>query len=542
MAFNIGPTLTVQGEAEFNRQMTLARQEMKYLSAEANAAVSVFGKNEKSVESLTVRNQELQKALLTQEKAAKAIRSAMEEMTKEGLDPSSEKYKQLKANLDNTTAAANKTRGEIKENETAMVELQKKSSGLGDTVANLATKFGVVLPEGANKAVDALNMVDASTVVFIATAAKMVKKLAECSIEASKTADDILTLSSTTGLSTRQLQEFQYASEFVDVSLETMTGSMTKMIKSMDSARDGSKNAADAYAQLGIHITGANGQLRDANTVFYEAIDKLGKMKNETERDAIAMQLFGKSARELNPLIEAGSERLAELSEEARKMGYVMSEDTLNRLGALDDAFQKFDKQSEALKNTLALALLPILTAVMELVSSISPEAIAVVAVIGTVIVMVVAAAKAIQNVTGIISIFTGQGFRTTAMILGIVVALTALAAIIAVIIGKRAELDRAMSSIGNAVGGSTRSVRGYAGGTNASLPGWSWVGENGPELMYLNSGTRIMNNRDARNASAGGVSNYYVTISAKDVREFNDIVRIANSRKSSIRAGYSEG
>ena len=50
-----------------------------------------------------------------------------------------------------------------------------------------------------------------------------------------------------------------------------------------------------------------------------------GKMENETERDALAMQILGKSAQELNPLIEAGSARMQELGEQAEAAGYVMS-------------------------------------------------------------------------------------------------------------------------------------------------------------------------------------------------------------------------
>ena len=69
------------------------------------------------------------------------------------------------------------------------------------------------------------------------------------------------------------------------------------------------KATADAYKALGISVTDAHGNLRDGETVYWQAIDALGKMQNETERDALAMQIFGKSARELNPLIEQGLKR-----------------------------------------------------------------------------------------------------------------------------------------------------------------------------------------------------------------------------------------
>ena len=93
----------------------------------------------------------------------------------------------------------------------------------------------------------------------------------------------------------------------------------------------------EAYHKLGVAVYDAEGNMRDSDTVYWEIIDALGKMENETERDAIAMTILGKSAQELNPLIEAGAERMAELGKEAQEAGYVLGDDALNAYGALDD-------------------------------------------------------------------------------------------------------------------------------------------------------------------------------------------------------------
>lgn len=91
--------------------------------------------------------------------------------------------------------------------------------------------------------------------------------------------------------------------------------------------------AANAYKTLSVAVTDSNGHLRDAETVYWEAIDALGNVANETERDALAMQIFGKSARDLNPLIAQGSAGIAALTDEARSMGAVMSGEALVRTG-----------------------------------------------------------------------------------------------------------------------------------------------------------------------------------------------------------------
>ena len=69
-------------------------------------------------------------------------------------------------------------------------------------------------------------------------------------------------------------------------------------------------------------------------------------MKNETERDALAMTLLGKSAQDLNPLIKAGSERMNELGEEAKATGYILSDKVLAAYGEFDDQLRRLSDGS----------------------------------------------------------------------------------------------------------------------------------------------------------------------------------------------------
>jgi phage-related protein len=178
-------------------------------------------------------------------------------------------------------------------------------------------------------------------------------------VEAAAYADEMLTQSTVTGMSVESLQAYSYAADLVDVSMETLTGSMAKQVKSMSNARDGSAKFADAYAKLGISVADSNGQLRDSETVYWETIDALGEISNETERDALAMQIFGKSAQELNPLIAQGSAGIAALTEEAKRMGAVLSEESIEKLGAFDDSVQRLKQGSEAAQRVMGTVLLP---------------------------------------------------------------------------------------------------------------------------------------------------------------------------------------
>lgn len=190
--------------------------------------------------------------------------------------------------------------------------------------------------------------------------------LVKMGIDAGATADEILTLSAQTGLSTDAIQEFKYMQELVDVPMETMTKSLAKLTKNMASAQGGSKSTSEAFAKLGVSVTDANGELRNNQDVFDDVIAKLGEMENETERDAISMQIFGKSAQDLNPLILAGADSIEEFRNQAHEMGAVLDGDALASLGNVDDKVQELKAQFSATITQLGANLSTILVPVME--------------------------------------------------------------------------------------------------------------------------------------------------------------------------------
>lgn len=178
-------------------------------------------------------------------------------------------------------------------------------------------------------------------------------------VETSKWADELLTMSSVTRQSTTDLQKYQYALKFIDGDLNTLTGAMTRNIRAMGNARDASWNTTTAYKRLGISVVDMNGELRNSNDVFWEVIGALNKVGNETERDELAMELFGKSAQELNPIISAGSEEFRKYGDEAERLGLIMDEGTIQRYGAVNDKIEMLGSSFGVLKLKLAEVVLP---------------------------------------------------------------------------------------------------------------------------------------------------------------------------------------
>lgn len=429
---------------------------------------------------------------------------------------------------------------------------RKSTASLADVVNGLANALGISLPPGLQTAVDKLDGFSASGAAAVTVVGGLVGALASSTMDMSKTADDLLTLSTQTGLTTDQLQEFEYASELVDVSTDTLQGSLVKLTNNMQTAATGTGSAAEAFKTLKVKVADSQGHLKNNYDVFLQTIDALGKMKNETERDALAMDIFGKSATDLNPLIEAGSGRLKELAEQAHEVGYVVDNETLQSFGELDDAMQKLDKQGDAVKRSFAEALLPIITAFVDVITAIpTPVLTAVIAItsIATVILLVVKAVNELQGPAGVVSRIINDSLTPLDMlyikVLAIVTAVTALVAVIAVLIGKGGELTSAMGSITSATTGTMRSANStvprYATGTRNARGGMALVGENGPELVNLRGGEHIYTNGQTRSLLGGdSISIGQITIDAKNVKEFNDIVNIARNEAVSMRQGVT--
>lgn len=298
---------------------------------------------------LAQKHEALQRAISQTRDKLNLLKEAEEKLKAEMVDGGTEEQqRQLAAlqreiistekNLEKYENQLNDTEGETKDLTRAEEQAEQATGKMKEGFTVLKGALANLVADGIRKAVDGFKDLMTAGPAF---------------------ADEIMTMSKTTGIATDELQELSYMSGLVDVDLSTVASSMKKLTKSMDSARGGTGSAAEAFKTLGVSVTDVNGNLRDNEDVFYDAIDALGKMENETERDALAMKLFGKSATDLNPMIEAGSDAMRGFAEEAHEMGYVLDNDALEALGRVQDEFDRFGKQMESVKNQIAAGVAP---------------------------------------------------------------------------------------------------------------------------------------------------------------------------------------
>ena len=356
------------------------------------------------------------------------LKQAQAKMDAQGVDKTSEEYRKLSREIIETESKVKNFEAQLKK--VGNVNLRAASEQF--------KQYGNQLTAAGNA------MMGLSTAAAAVDAA-----IGALTVKSAKWADDINTMSKIYGISTNELQKYSVAADLVDVSVETIAGSQRKLTKAMSSAKDGTGATADAFKALGVDILDSNGQLRESDAVWQDVIKSLGEIENETERDALAMQLLGRSAQELNPLIEDGGETYKNVAETLKKynLDFISEEDLANANKFNDEldtikaiglvAFQSIGTQ---LAGYLAPALEKVVGWVgkfAEWLGNLDPRVVTiiatiagVVAVIGPLLLILGKVAFAISSIMSLMSVI-GPGIAALAGPIGIAIA--AIAAIIAI-------------------------------------------------------------------------------------------------------------
>lgn len=614
----LGESLRGDKEQKYKQSIDQLNASIDVLDAQMRKVAAEYEDSADSADLMAKKNDILTQKIIQQANKVDLLESAFKNATeyyeigavetsrweKELANAEAELYKmenQLKRNTEQM-AKANEETGEsaqsMGEIGDAAEEAGKGMGNLGDVVNGLTSKLGIQLPDSMKTSMNGMLQLDTTTVAvaggFAAVATAIVKAekaLISMTKEAASNADDLLTLASVTGMTTDSVQELNYMADLTDVSLDRIKDSLKETTNKMQEAATGTGAAYEAYQKLDVEITNADGSMRSAQDVFYDTIDALGDMKNQAERDALAMDLMSESAQELNPIIELGGDKLRAYAQEAHDMGYVLDNDALKSLQAVDDAYSRLQKTQEGVKNQLAVEFAPYLEEFY-----------------GDVTTMVKDGGKAIKD-SGIVDAF-GMLLETVGDILNpmsdlsnnrvpaLTKALQPLAKVMA-LMADAAELLKGVINFGTghisegwgqmkhalgfgyssgngnnyqnlldsyneqqwgksasdlskayeeavARGDSStlgitedewrrRYLRGNAAGTDNWAGGWTRVNENGLERIYLPSGSRIQTASETRYTSG---DTYNTTVYVDHVDDLDTILRIAKNARITARMG----
>lgn len=175
------------------------------------------------------------------------------------------------------------------------------------------------------------------------------------------TADEMSKTSQRIGVSVESLSTLKYAADLADVSLEQLSTGVGMLSRNLMDSSLGKGEAQEAFQILGIKATDVNGKLRSTESVLLEVADKFSTMENGTLKTALAMDVFGRSGKEMIPLLNAGADGIRELQEEAKALGLEISTSTALKAEQFNDNVTRMGYAVRGVGLTLATELLPTL-------------------------------------------------------------------------------------------------------------------------------------------------------------------------------------
>jgi len=252
---------------------------------------------------------------------------------------------------------------EVRDDATAKIKRWK------DSTTQAHDKVGRTAKESAGKQERAADRVKSSLdklkKAYFAVAAGVAAVGAAIGKAVTSTADyrdEVAKLSKATGLSTEALSGFRYAAEIGGSSAEGFSKGLRTLIMRMGDVQEGLATSKRAFNQLGVDVLDSTGALRPAEQVMLDVADAMSGMTNDTEKAALAQEIFGRSGLELVPMLSQGSGAIKLLQERAETLGLTFSEVEGQQAEDFNDSLTNLKGATMGLAQAIGSILIPHLT------------------------------------------------------------------------------------------------------------------------------------------------------------------------------------
>jgi hypothetical protein len=178
-------------------------------------------------------------------------------------------------------------------------------------------------------------------------------------------------LSAQLGMSTHDMQAWELGAKKVGVTASDLSIAFRRASMALAGGAGGgeSKAAGKIFARLGIDAKDANGKTKELGDALPLIAEKIAGMKNETEKVAVSMQLFGKSGERLLPILNQGAAGVAKLREEYDKLGGGFSDESIKRAQEFKQNTAELSVAWDGFKSLFLVSVLPVLSRTVELMT-----------------------------------------------------------------------------------------------------------------------------------------------------------------------------
>lgn len=471
--------------------LALVEAKLSANQAEVNRVAQSYDKSDKSAKgyearnkSLAQQNEQLNARLETQREKMEILRKALDDAA-DAYGDNSVEVQNYKKQLSETQTEIDKTSKTIADNTKTM---NSETNPLLDTFKELTEQAGVKLPEGLDIAIGKFGKFG-EIGAQLGTAVAITKGIIGTISDASDSFSNLKENAQMLGLDTTQYQKLQYALLQVGVSSDGLSEIMNPLYSKIKEADDvlgdyakGLKNMGDATDEERKKVIEMQNTWSDYNVQLY---DSQGNLRDMDEIFYDLIESFAETG--------SATERIARMQGIFGETASKVNEIVENGGTSLRDFAEQAEKTGKVLDESTV---------------------------------------QAMDNVNTAIGKFK-QNLDTAKNSLG------------ALLVGLLTFNGDLISDAWGGIKGSVKGMfTGYADGTYNHPGGLALVGERGPELLRLPTGSQVyptgVSQTMLQGARSGG-DTYNITIDARSVREFNDIVRIAKSARQNGRMGVAE-
>lgn len=301
MAYDIGPKIGIEGEAEFRRSIRQINDAYKTMRTEMETVTSAFEKNDKSQEALTEQNKVLNKQIDLQKQKLKEVTSVLEKCKSEYGETDS-KTLAWQRTVNKTETELNKLESQLESNNRALQTNKNKWEEAAKGIDNFSEKAGKI----GDKMAGVGGKMTAGITLPVIGAGVAATKMASDYEEALNKTDVAFGDSS------------QRVKDFADTTLDNFgiaRGSTLDMAALFGDMATSMGLTTDAAADMGIELVGRAGDLASFKNIGLEqaqtalagiftgeteSLKTLGVVMTETNLDAYALANgFGKTTKEM---------------------------------------------------------------------------------------------------------------------------------------------------------------------------------------------------------------------------------------------------
>lgn len=253
-------------------------------------------------------------------------------------------------------------------------EVKGSFSAVGDSISELVGELGAVDPalgalvSGVTGALEPLlgslgTVGGAVAGITGALAAAGVGALG-IAVSFSETAARIGELSQATGVAVEDLSLLGDVAATKGIGLDQMAKAIEKLDKAALAAAQSGPKSQNAFRDLGVAVTEADGSLRSAKDIFDSVAQKFSTMPDGPLKTAEAIKIFGRAGAEMIPLLNEGGQKLGEMQAHFEALNAVVSGPTAAASEELKENISIMHAAFTGIENQLTADLVPALNEV----------------------------------------------------------------------------------------------------------------------------------------------------------------------------------